>query len=392
MKSKERMLAVLNGECPDQVPTGEMGVDYPITEYVLGHPTFYRGKHREKSAVWAGQRDEVVASQKNDLVELALKLGWDFIPVFLTYRSGQNYAPAVFLDATTWKDAYDRIWKYSTVTEDILCVESPRLDGTVIDILRQPFVPEESELELVRHVVKTCGESHFIVGRTSIELRDAAPIMGRGSVDGSFPDSYGGLMMEMTDFSLQVMDDLDFVKRLLTAATDRAIEVARTLIEAGVNAIIMDADYCHQNGPWISPRHFRELVFPLLQKQVDAIHSLGAYAIKHTDGKTWPILDMLIDTGIDGLHGVQPSAGMDLALLKEKCGSKLALMGAVEGYYLINGQPDEVRELVRVQIKSAGAGGGFVLTSANSIQLGTRPENYLAMLDALKTYGVYPLN
>jgi len=26
---KERMLAVLNGEQPDQVPTGELGVDYP---------------------------------------------------------------------------------------------------------------------------------------------------------------------------------------------------------------------------------------------------------------------------------------------------------------------------------------------------------------------------
>jgi hypothetical protein len=392
MISKERMLAVLNGECPDQVPTGEIGVDYPITEHVLGHPTFYRGKYREKSAVWAGRRAEVVASQKNDLVELAQKLEWDFIPVFLTYRAGQKYAPTVFIDETTWKDTYGRIWKYSTVTEDILCVESPRLDETAIDILRQPFVPDESELELVRHVVKACGDSHFIVGRTSIELRDAAPIMGRGSVDGSFPESYGGLMMEMTDFSLQVMDDPGFVKRLLTAATDRAIEVARVLIEAGVNAIIMEADCCHQNGPWISPRHFRELVFPLLQKQVDAVHSLGAYAIKHTDGKTWPILDMLIDAGIDGLHGIQPSAGMDLALLKEKCGSKLALFGAVEADYLINGQPDKVREVVRAQIKSAGAGGGFVLTSSNSIQLGTRPENYLAMLDALKTYGGYPLN
>jgi len=181
VKPKERMLAVLNGEEPDRVPTGEIGVDYPITEYVLGHPTYYRAKYHEKSAVWAGKRDEVVASQKRDLVSLARKLEWDFVPVFLTYSTQQNYAPSEFIDETTWKDAFNRTWKYSTVTEDILCVDMPRLDEQAIEVLREPFTPDESELELVRRVVETLGDSHFIVGRTSIELRDATPIIGSNS-------------------------------------------------------------------------------------------------------------------------------------------------------------------------------------------------------------------
>jgi len=82
---------------------------------------------------------------------------------------------------------------------------------------------------------------------------------------------------------------------------------------------------------------------------------------------------------------------MDLAALKGKCGSKLALFGAVEGEHLINDQPDEIRELVRRQIASAGTGGGYVLTSSNSVQLGVPPGNYLAMLEALREYGRYPL-
>jgi len=32
-----------------------------------------------------------------------------------------------------------------------------------------------------------------------------------------------------------------------------------------------------------------------------------------------------------------------------------------------------------------------VLSSGNSIQLGVPPENYLAMLDGLRTFGHYPL-
>jgi hypothetical protein len=392
MNPKERMLAVLGGEEPDRVPTGELGVDYPITEYVLGHPTYYRAKYREKSAVWAGRRDKVVASQKQDLVALAEKLEWDFVPVFLTYSAQQDYAPSESIDETTWNDAFGRTWKYSRVTEDILCVEMPRLDEVAIASLREPFTPDESELELVRHVVRTLGDTHFIVGRTSIELRDAALVIGRGPVDGTFPEPYGGLMMDMVDFSLRLADDPDFVKRLLAASTDRAIQVALSLIEAGVDAIVMDTDYCHQTGPWISPRHFEEIVFPHLQKQVDAIHSAGAYVIKHTDGKTWPILDMVISAGIDGLHGIQPSAGMELSALKEAVGSRVVLFGAVEGAHLINDQPDEVRELVRRQIRSAGPGGGYVLTTSNSVQLGVPPENYLAMLESLREYGRYPLH
>ncbi len=236
MKPRERMLAVLNGEVPDQVPTGELGVDYPITEYVLGRRTYYRAKYREKSALWAGKRDEVVASQKRDLVDLAQTLKWDWLPVFLTYRAGHDYAPASFIDETTWKDGYNRTWKYSPITEDILCVEMPPPDDTSIEVLREPFSPDESELELVRHVVKTLGDSHFIVGRTAIELRDAAPVMGRGPVDGTIPEAYGGLMMDMVDFSLRLIDDPKFTKRLLAAATDRAIEVALSLVEAGVEA------------------------------------------------------------------------------------------------------------------------------------------------------------
>ena len=391
MNSKERMLAVLSHEQPDRVPTGELGVDYPITETVLGHSTFYRAKLQEKSAVWEGRRDEVVSSQVNDLVALARKLEWDFVPVFLTYSGERSYAPSEWIDDTTWKDPYGRTWKYSTVTQDILCVEMPSPGDEAIELMQEPFVPDDDELELVRRVVATLGKTHFIVGRTSIELRDASPVIGRGPVDGSFPEAYGGLMMDMVDFSLQILDRPEFIARLLTAATDRAIQVALALIAAGVDAIVMDTDYCHQSGPWISPRLFENLVLPQLKRQVDAIHQAGAYAIKHTDGKTWSILDQLIACGIDGLHGIQPSAGMDLQKLKERVGSKVALFGAVEGPILIDSTPEQIHETVHRQILAAGQGGGYVLTSSNSIQLGIPPENYLAMLEARHRYGRYPL-
>jgi hypothetical protein len=139
MNCKERMQAVFAGERPDRVPTGELGVDYPITEHILGRKTFYRAKLHEKRALWEGRRDEVVASQRRDLVDLALMLGWDWIPVFLTYGPSESRRGPTFIDGTSWKDEYGRTWKYSEVTEDILCVEMPQPDAAALEVLESPF-------------------------------------------------------------------------------------------------------------------------------------------------------------------------------------------------------------------------------------------------------------
>lgn len=389
MNSKERVLAAFNGNIPDIVPTGELGIDYSITQAIIGHQTFYRAKLHEKKALWAGNRDTVVSSQKQDLVELVKKLKWDFVPVFFTYSNKRNYEPAEIIDSSTWKDSFGRTWKYSDITEDILCVDMPKMDQNAIEALRMPFAPDKSEFELINYIVETLGKSHFIVGRTSIELRDAEAFIGGAPVDGTFPETYGGLMMDIVDFSYQLADDRMFIQQLLEKSTERSIQVALRLVQAGVDAIVMDTDYCHQKGPWISPKSFREIILPLLKKQIDAIHAAGAYVIKHTDGNTWPILDMMIDAGIDGLHGIQPSAGVTLKELKKRYGSQLVLFGAIEGEHLVNGQPSDIENLVRDQILEAGQGGRYILTSSNSIQFGTPPQNYLSMLNAREKYGKY---
>ncbi len=47
MRPKERVLAALNHEEPDRVPTGEKAVDGKLAERILGHPTLYNAGWRE---------------------------------------------------------------------------------------------------------------------------------------------------------------------------------------------------------------------------------------------------------------------------------------------------------------------------------------------------------
>jgi uroporphyrinogen decarboxylase len=111
-------------------------------------------------------------------------------------------------------------------------------------------------------------------------------------------------------------------------------------------------------------------------------HGHGGYLIKHTDGNTWKILPMMIEAGIDGWQGIQPSIGMDLGLLHERFGDRLCFFGGVDCATLVAGTPEDVTREARYAIERAGLDGGLVLVSSNTLMVGVRFENYLAMLSA----------
>lgn len=198
--------------------------------------------------------------------------------------------------------------------------------------------------------------------------------------------------MPVDEFLLMMYDDPDFVHAILRAYTKRAIDYGKVLIAAGVDAVQINADYCINTGPWMSPAQFREFILPYMQQHVDAFKQEGVYVVKHTDGNSWSLVDMMVDTGIDALHGIQPSIGMDIKRLKEKVGNRVALFGAIEGETLINSTPEDVEWEVEYCLKHGAPGGGFVLTTSNSVQLGTQYRNYMTMLRVACDKGVYPIS
>jgi uroporphyrinogen decarboxylase len=83
---------------------------------------------------------------------------------------------------------------------------------------------------------------------------------------------------------------------------------------------------------------------------------------------------------------------MDLGVAKEKYGEKICLLGNVNaGPTLCFKTPEDVRQEVKECIRKAGVGGGYICSSSNSIHSGVKPENYVAMVKAIREYGVYPL-
>ncbi len=141
----------------------------------------------------------------------------------------------------------------------------------------------------------------------------------------------------------------------------------------------------------MGPGPFQRFVMPAMAQLIKAAHALGKYFVKHTDGNTWSILDDFVAAHLDAWQGIQPRIGMDLRLLKEKYAGKLCFFGGVDCDTLVAGTPAEAKEQVKYAIRHAGPGGGLVLTSGNSLPIGTKHENYLAMCSAAREYGTYPI-
>ena len=195
-----------------------------------------------------------------------------------------------------------------------------------------------------------------------------------------------------TQFLMDMIDNPKLVFELIEVCLSYDIPAMQRMVAAGVDVVVLGDDYADKNSTLMSPKHFEKFILPGLKRCVDAAHEAGAYVVKHTDGNIMRVIDMIVETGIDGLNPLEPQAGMDIGLIKEKYGDRIALVGNIDCGYLLSQAPvEEVREVTRRTIETAAPGGGYCLSSSNSIHSSVKPENLLAMRQILREHGEYPI-
>jgi uroporphyrinogen decarboxylase len=80
---------------------------------------------------------------------------------------------------------------------------------------------------------------------------------------------------------------------------------------------------------------------------------------------------------------------MDIAAAKRQFGDRLCILGNVDLNILGMGTPKEVEDEVRYLIDNVGPGGGYIISSGNSLAAYVLPENANAMAAAVRSYGRY---
>lgn len=195
---------------------------------------------------------------------------------------------------------------------------------------------------------------------------------------------------KMTDFVMKIADRPQDMKDTAQSRIEKAMERARRIKEWGVvDGFCLCADYCFNDGPFLSPAMFDEFVTPYLKQLVKAYREMGFYVIKHTDGNIMPILDSLVSCNPHALHSIDPQGGVDLAEVNGRVGDKVCLIGNVNCALLQTGSKEEVIKDVRRALRNGMPGGGYIFGTSNCIYTGMDLDRYELMVDVWREEGEY---
>ena len=191
----------------------------------------------------------------------------------------------------------------------------------------------------------------------------------------------------------QLMVDLHQNRREVMRLGDALLEYWFGLIDifaaAGVDGIFFTDDWGSQDRLMISPRMWRDIFKPWYEKLFARAHQYGLHTMLHSCGNIQPIIADLIDSGMDALNPLQPSA-MDAEAIAAEFKGKVTFCGGIDvQYFIVNNTPAQVEKGIQRLIEIFDSpDGGFIIAPANSIMPETPLENVQAMFRAMRAYGL----
>jgi uroporphyrinogen decarboxylase len=193
----------------------------------------------------------------------------------------------------------------------------------------------------------------------------------------------------------ELINDMYSNPKLVEKLFDKLLEfflaATKRLIEIGIDILAIADDIAAQTGMIVSPMLWRKYIKPRLKSIVYEAKKKGVYVLYHTDGNCTAIIQDLIEIGIDILNPIQPEC-MNPAEVKKLYGEELTLSGTISIQdTLPYGSVEDVKKEVLTRIETCAYGGGLILSPSNQVLLDGKVENFLAVYDAVKKYGRYPL-
>ncbi len=339
-------------------------------------------------------RERVLAAIRREVPDRVPTFEWDIDPDLITLMTGGG----------TYEDFVDQF-----DLDAVMCppdyVKTPQADGFLLDewgVIRTRgheayamAVDQYAPLKTMADVEKWQPPDPYAPHRFATMQRRVARFKGRRAIFVQLRDvwsnprdlfGYAQLFMYCKKYP-------DMVEALVEKCVNQSIALLQVAADLGAEIVMSGDDIADNRRTMISPAMWEGIFMPHFRRWVAAIHDCGLYYWKHTDGNIMEVLDGLVDSGIDGIDPIDPLAKMDLATVKQQYGHRVAIKGNVDcAYLLVDGPMEGVVESVKNCIRIAGPGGGYACSTSNSVHSGVKPELYVAMLDAIREYGVYPLD
>jgi len=355
MIPRERVLRALNHEEPDRVPIGIY--ELPI------------GKARDSLKKHFGVNEDI---------ELWEKLGIDF-PYQIRRKPSKK-----FIESGRWKpdangfyeDEFGVKYRLGITKRYWHWYSHPLQDKENVDEYEFPEVDYETQFNEAEEIARKHRDKYIIFGWLSLwGFFNAAQVL-RG----------------WKKFIRDMYTNRNFANALLDKLLKFNIDEGLCLIEAGADIIGWGDDIGMQNQMIISPSLWREYIKPRMKKLIETLkRRRDIYIFYHSDGYIEPVIPDLIEIGVDILDPLQPEVN-NLIKIKEEYGDKVTLFGSISlQKTLPYGTVSDVVNEVRERISTMAYGGGMIIGASHVIEDNVPIENIIALYEAAKKYGRYPI-
>ena len=187
-----------------------------------------------------------------------------------------------------------------------------------------------------------------------------------------------------------LLDPIKF-KSFVEYFDNLSVAWAKAQIELGkLESIQISSPYA--GSAFISKESYDDLVLPSVTRLAEEIKKSNGYSYIHTCGSINDRIELLADSGTDGIECMDPPplGNITLDAAKSRVGDRIFLKGNLDSVnILLQASNDEFEKVVKETIETGKYNGGYILSSACSISRDVNPERIKSISKLIDKYGQY---
>jgi uroporphyrinogen decarboxylase len=250
-------------------------------------------------------------------------------------------------------------------------------EGTIFKVVDPPL--KEPSLKNAEWPVLVSDDDVPRIERFCEDRKDKFTMFGLGLLFFERSWALRGMESILMDFVLHQ----EFVEELFDKLMQLHLDALDKVLHLPLDCIRFGDDFGAQKGLIMGTEYWREFLKPRLAKMYGKARDAGKVVAIHSCGDNTPIMDDLIEIGVQILNPFQPEA-MDVFEMKRVYGKRITFNGGIGTQVnLPLGTPEDVREEIRTCARVLSKEGGYVMGTTKPLRPEVPTENAAAALETI---------
>lgn len=360
MDSKQRCKIAMKGGIPDCVPV--------IPQICHPHAIRALGLQFRETMIKAVKNPELVNKLQ---VECARYYGVDGVRIWL-HQEGVH----------TLYDDGENVWQIDKSGSKRVGRLDFKGGGWIIPLKEEILIKNESDIEKIPVIPASTFTKSESFKKIKNLVKDAGKDLFVITSPGCISVEFVTIVRGKEQSFIDLVENPDFVHKILYRATQSAIQKALAMIEAGIDAFMLGETF----GGVIGPESFKKFCVPYFKMFVDKIKKYDVCIYLHVCGNSTQLFELIAEIGVDCIEPLDPLGGVIVADAKERLKNKTAIMGGVNTLKLALGTFEEVKQDIQRCLSEGAPSGGYLLACGDMLPTETSPEKVFEMVRAAHSW------